>query len=322
MSAPRWIRKPLSAPEAKVRSSAAEMSTYASVWICRRRTPMLSAYADLSHAYTRTRGPLGQDGGGRPAVDPLRRGRSRPPPVHARPWPGRRGREGRPEDDVAIRCAPRAALARRGHAPSGLRRAADRDGRAPPASASRGAGGVLPPLGRAHRRGGDAPPLLRAGGEPAGVHRVDALPRPPRRGAARGRASRARSAGALVSAEAALAVRLPAAPDELRRMRCGRCDARRLLPARGRRRVRRMRGAVRRARAQLGGDPRNGDAPCDTAGRRRRGRAERPFRTRRPAARPGVVRVPRRVPTANTLCVKRDLADGYELDDDPGRVDV
>src|SRR5579864_9673602 len=54
MSAPWWIRRPLSAPTAKVRSSAPEMSTYASLWTCRRRTPMLAAYADLSHAYTRT----------------------------------------------------------------------------------------------------------------------------------------------------------------------------------------------------------------------------------------------------------------------------
>src|SRR5579864_8414874 len=54
MSAPWWIRRPLSAPTAKVRSSAPEMSTYASLWTCRRRTPMLSAYADLSHAYTRS----------------------------------------------------------------------------------------------------------------------------------------------------------------------------------------------------------------------------------------------------------------------------
>ena len=49
---------------------------------------------------------------------------------------------------------------------------------------------------------------------------------------------------ALVPAEAALARRLPAAPDELRRVRLG-CCARRLLGARGRRGLRRSRSEAR-----------------------------------------------------------------------------
>src|SRR4030095_5994573 len=34
-----------------------------------------------------------------------------------------------------------------------------------------------------------------------------------------------------------------------------------------------------------------------------------------------VVRVPRRVPPAHAHRMRRDLGDGYELDDDPGRID-
>ena len=53
------------------------------------------------------------------------RGRPDPPPLHARPRPDRRDREGRPQDEVALRRAARAALARRADAARGLRRAAD-----------------------------------------------------------------------------------------------------------------------------------------------------------------------------------------------------
>ncbi len=42
---------------------------------------------------------------------------------------------------------------------------------------------------------------------------------------------------------------------------------------------------------------------------------------RRAAGHHGVVRVPRRLPAAHALRVKRDLGDGYELDDDRGRLD-
>ena len=61
---------------------------------------------------------------------------------------------------------------------------------------------------------------------------ADAFPRPPRRARARRRpARRARPARSLVPAQAALALRLPAAPDELRRVRGG-DRPRRLLAAR------------------------------------------------------------------------------------------
>ena len=74
-----------------------------------------------------------------------------------------------------------------------------------------------------------------------------ALPRPPRRAAAHRGPAGARPARALLPAEAALALRLSAAPDELRGVRRGRRDARRLLAARRRRRLRRLRGAGRGA---------------------------------------------------------------------------
>ena len=54
-----------------------------------------------------------QDRGRRPALAAVLRGRPDPPPLHARTRPGRRGREGRPQDEVAVRRAARAALARR-----------------------------------------------------------------------------------------------------------------------------------------------------------------------------------------------------------------
>ena len=58
-------------------------------------------------------GSRGQDGGGRPPLVPLRRGRPRAPRVHGRPRPDRRDREGRPQDEVAFWRAPGAVLARR-----------------------------------------------------------------------------------------------------------------------------------------------------------------------------------------------------------------
>ncbi len=108
---------------------------------------------------------------------------------------------------------------------------------------------LLPAERRPHRRRGDAPALHRAGAERARVHGARPLPRRARRRAARRGAPDARSARARVPAQAALALRLPAAPDELRRVRCGRRDARRLLAARRRRRLRALRrpdGGARR----------------------------------------------------------------------------
>ena len=61
---------------------------------------------------------------------------------------------------------------------------------------------------------------------------ADAVPRPARRDAARGEPPGGRSARALLPAEAAVALRLPAAPDELRRVRVGRPADRRSPPGR------------------------------------------------------------------------------------------
>ena len=85
-----------------------------------RRTVPLSLH--LSDGWTRL-----QDRGRRPALDPLRRGRPRAPPVHARARAGGSGREGRPADEVALRRAARAAEPRRAHAAPGRRRAGDGD---------------------------------------------------------------------------------------------------------------------------------------------------------------------------------------------------
>src|SRR6185312_10314362 len=95
------------------------------------------------------------------------------------------------------------------------------------------AGGFLPPEGRPQRARGDAPTLHRAGGQPARLSRAGAISRVGRRAADRGRRrpGSARSAGAVLSAQAALAVRLPAARDELREL-WGGGGPRRLLASR------------------------------------------------------------------------------------------
>ena len=61
--------------------------------------------------YTRERGPHLQDRGGRAPLDPVRGGGPDPPPLHGRPRADRRDRQGRPQDDVALRRAARAARA-------------------------------------------------------------------------------------------------------------------------------------------------------------------------------------------------------------------
>ena len=70
-----------------------------------------------------------QDRGDRAALAALLRGRPDPAPLHARPRPDRRDRKGDQEDEVPLRRAARAALARRARAARGLRRAADGDRR-------------------------------------------------------------------------------------------------------------------------------------------------------------------------------------------------
>src|SRR6185437_7525840 len=84
--------------------------------LTRKRHDPFPALASRSHGFA-----LVQDGGGRPPLVPLRRGRPRAPPLHGRARSrGGRG-EGRPEDEVPLRRPARAALARRPPAPPGLR---------------------------------------------------------------------------------------------------------------------------------------------------------------------------------------------------------
>ena len=104
------------------------------------------------------------------------RGRPRPPPVHGRPRTRGRGREGRAEDEVALRRAARAFLACRAPAPPGLGRAAYGHWRLARRRAPADARGPVPPLGRARRRRGDAAPVRRGGAERARLRGADALP--------------------------------------------------------------------------------------------------------------------------------------------------
>src|SRR6266511_2085312 len=163
-----------------------------------------------------------QDRSSGPAFLPARRGRPCPPPLHARPRTGWRGGEGDPKDEIALRRAPRASLARRIDAPPGFGRAPDGDGRRARPLAPRRSRAAVPARRRAPRRGGDAAPVHGAGSQPARVPGADTLPRRARRARADHRPLCARPAGPVVPAQAALALRLPAAPDELRELRHGR----------------------------------------------------------------------------------------------------
>ncbi len=91
-------------------------------WYCPhcQRTPRLanSRLAEVAGRTHKTRGD-------RPALVPLLGGRPDPPPLHRRTGDGRRDRQGRAQDQVAVRRTPRAALARRADAARGKRRAAD-----------------------------------------------------------------------------------------------------------------------------------------------------------------------------------------------------
>ena len=204
----------------------------------------------------------------------LRRGRPRAPPLHARPRPRRRGREGRPQDEVALRRAARAALARRAacctRAPASSRRS-----RASSSSARTSAAredyyrlgvGLI---------GAEA--MLRLFTEQEANERAfKALTRfldllDERRAAAERPALD--PLGLSFQLKLLWLSRLPAAPDELRRVRRRRRDARRLLAARRRRRLPRLRAAGGRARAvSRRGDRRDRGAAREPA-RRRDGRS-------------------------------------------------
>ena len=142
---------------------------------------------------------------------------------------------------------------------------------------------------------------------------VDAIP------AGHARPGGARPGRARVPAQAALALRLRPAPRGLRRVRRRR-RARRLPRAR-------RRSGVLALRTRRDGVPRAGRVPrhrARSSGARSptpRARARRARAARRAGGRRRVVRVPRRLPAAHARRMRRDLGDGYELDDDPGRID-
>src|SRR5262249_51508557 len=231
-----------------------------------------------------------------------------------------RDREGSAEDEVALRRPTRALLARRGDAPRGVGRAPYRHRhltrRAPPGDP----GGRAPLVGRAGRRRGDAPALRRGGAQRAGLRGAHPVPRG--RGRDPGRLpgpGGARPAGARVPAQAALALGLRSAARELCRVR-RRGGPRRLSRA-GRRSRLHCVGARRDGVPVAGRVPRHAWAHLEQPGRGPWPRTGRARVTRRARGRHRRVRVPRRVPPPHAHCMRRELADGYELDDDSARID-
>ena len=95
--------------------------------------------------------------------------------------PHRRGREGNPQDEVTVRRAARAALARRADAASGLGELQTVTGVELVRSHHDAREQQYRLGGRPARRRGDAAPFHGAGGERARVSGADALPRPARR---------------------------------------------------------------------------------------------------------------------------------------------
>ena len=167
----------------------------------------------------------------------------------------------------------------------GAGRAAHDHRRRPETLAPHDPRGALPPERRPDRRRGDAAPARRAGGERARVRRAHAVPRRARRRGALHRPPGPRPARPVVPAEAAVALGLPAARDQLRRMRRDR-RARRLL---GPGRRRRLPGARRRRAAPLARRARRDREAADRAARRRaRRRAcpSGPAATPSPSSRP------------------------------------
>src|SRR3954469_3420085 len=68
--------------------------------------------------------PIAEDGGGRAALPPLRRGRPDPPSLSPASWSGERDREGRAQDEEPLRRPARAVLPRAPRALRGPLRAA------------------------------------------------------------------------------------------------------------------------------------------------------------------------------------------------------
>ena len=101
---------------------------------------------------------------------------------------------------------------------------------------------------------------------------------------------------------------------------CGAEGARRLPAARGRRGLRGV-FADGGGRAVPGGPARDARPALEPARGRAWPRPRGASGARRARGRRRVVRVPRRLPPAHPVRVKRDLGDGYELDDDPARID-
>src|SRR5207247_10475239 len=129
----------------------------------------------------------------------------------------------------------------------------------------------------------------------------------------------ARPARARVPAQAALALGLSPAPHELRRVRRSRALRRLLARCRGRG-LPELRGGL--AGAFSGGARRDRRAVAPTARGGSSGRAGRPGRPGRADADHGLVRIPRRLSPEDRQRVTRALPTGFELDDDPARIDV
>ena len=143
----------------------------------------------------------------------LRGGRPHPARVHGRARTRRGDCQGRSQDEVALRGAPRAVLPRRAHAPPGLQRALELQSRASRSwmrTVPRAR--TLPSLGRSRRCGGDASPLRRGGAERARVRGADEVLLRGRRAPGGWPRTGDRPARAGVPAQAPLAFGVRAAP--------------------------------------------------------------------------------------------------------------
>src|ERR687892_396712 len=258
------------------------------------RTQLYTGPDVVAHAHDRR---------GRAQVDPLLGGRLRPAPLHAREGAHWGDREGGPQDALALRRPSRAAEPRRASPPRGPGRSphgARRSARPLPRPLTHGS---VPAGGGSHRARSSAPALRRGGGAAARVPRAHAPPGSPgRRRCGAARPARARAARPLLPAQAALALRLPPAPDELRRVR-GSEAARGLLRAGGRGGV----PGVRDGRAAALGCGLPGDRGAARAAARRgaRGRPGRGRAAAVPARYRALVRRARRLPSPHALCLAK-----------------
>ena len=232
----------------------------------------------------------------------------------------RRGREGRPQDEVPLRRAARAVLARRAPAPSGLGRPPDGHRRLARRPAPADARGLVPaaPSGSSARRRCCGSYVEEERNERA-FEALDALPRSGRRLPA-GLAGRAALDPLALAFQLKLLWLSGYVPHLESCVECGgvegssaTCRVREAPSAPPARRPRRCAVARR--------PPRDLVAPLEPARGRARPRARGARGTGRPRGRRRVVRVPRRLPPEHAVGVKRDLGDGYELDDDPARID-